>query len=157
MKYNDNGEYKDIYIKSFDTLPVGTEVDYDGETVPTGWTEVADPNTYSTDEVRIGTWIDGKPLYRKVVETTTPVVSTEGTLVNKSVSVGVSNVDFIYIDKAIIIGGGNYNANAVVSNMAFTYGVRFEVNPSNITIYGNSTTFSNLPAKVVVEYTKTTD
>ena len=42
MKYNDNGEYKDIYIKSFDTLPVGTEVDYDGETVPSGWTEVDD-------------------------------------------------------------------------------------------------------------------
>lgn len=40
MKYNDNGTYKDIYVKSFDTLPVGTEVDYDGNTVPTGWTEV---------------------------------------------------------------------------------------------------------------------
>ena len=40
MKYNDNGEYKDIYVKAFDTLPVGTEVDYDGETVPSGWTEV---------------------------------------------------------------------------------------------------------------------
>ena len=23
-------------------------------------------NTYSTDEIRIGTWIDGKPIYRKV-------------------------------------------------------------------------------------------
>jgi hypothetical protein len=41
MKYNDNGEYKDIYVKSFDTLPVGTEVDYDGNTVPTGWSEVS--------------------------------------------------------------------------------------------------------------------
>ena len=40
MKYNDNGTYKDIYVKAFDTLPVGTEVDYDGETVPTGWSEV---------------------------------------------------------------------------------------------------------------------
>ncbi len=40
MKYNDNGEYKDIYVKSFDTLPVGTEVDFDGETVPQGWTAV---------------------------------------------------------------------------------------------------------------------
>ena len=48
MKYNDNGTYKDIYIKSFDTLPVGTEVDYDGQTVPSGWTEV--------DEV--SEWID---------------------------------------------------------------------------------------------------
>jgi hypothetical protein len=47
MKYNDNGEYKDIYVKSYDTLPVGAEVDYDGETVPSGWTEV--------DEVETGT------------------------------------------------------------------------------------------------------
>ena len=44
MKYNDNGTYKDIYIKSFDTLPVGTEVDYDGQTVPSGWTEVPSTN-----------------------------------------------------------------------------------------------------------------
>lgn len=39
MKYNDNGEYKDIYVKAFDTLPVGTEVDFDGSVVPDGWTE----------------------------------------------------------------------------------------------------------------------
>ena len=47
MKYNDNGEYKDIYVKTFDTLPVGAEVDYDGSVVPDGWTEV--------DEVETGT------------------------------------------------------------------------------------------------------
>lgn len=41
MKYNDNGEYKDIYVKSFDTLPVGTEVDFDGDSVPSGWEEVS--------------------------------------------------------------------------------------------------------------------
>lgn len=40
MKYNDNGTYKDIYVKAFDTLPVGTEVDYDGNSVPDGWTQV---------------------------------------------------------------------------------------------------------------------
>lgn len=42
MKYNDNGTYKDIYVKSFDTLPVGTEVDYDGSVVPSGWTDTTD-------------------------------------------------------------------------------------------------------------------
>lgn len=41
MKYNDNGTYKDIYVKSFDTLPVGTEVDYDGDTAPTGYIQVS--------------------------------------------------------------------------------------------------------------------
>lgn len=42
MKYNDNGTYKDIYVKAIDTLPVGTEVDYTGSTVPAGWEEVDD-------------------------------------------------------------------------------------------------------------------
>ena len=36
--------YKDIYVKAFDTLPVGTEVDYDGNTVPDGWEEVPSAN-----------------------------------------------------------------------------------------------------------------
>lgn len=45
MKYNDNGEYKDIYIKTFDTLPVGTEVDYDGSVVPDGWSEISESYT----------------------------------------------------------------------------------------------------------------
>lgn len=45
MKYNDNGTYKDIYIKTFDTLPVGTEVDYDGETVPDGWSVISENYT----------------------------------------------------------------------------------------------------------------
>ena len=40
MKYNDNGTYKDIYVKAIDTLPVGTEVDFDGSVVPSGWTAV---------------------------------------------------------------------------------------------------------------------
>lgn len=40
MKYNDNGEIKNIIIKSGDTLPIGTEVEFDGETIPDGWEEV---------------------------------------------------------------------------------------------------------------------
>ena len=38
--YNDNGTPTQFKATTYDTLPVGTEVDYDGETVPTGWTEV---------------------------------------------------------------------------------------------------------------------
>ena len=111
---------------------------------------------YSTSETRIGTWL-GKPLYRKVIETTTPAVSTDGTLVNKSVAVNVDNVDFIYVDKAIVQGGGNYNVSAIISTMSFNNGLRFEVNSTNIVMYCNSTIYGNAPAKVVVEYTKTTD
>lgn len=42
MKYNDNGEWKDIIVKATDTLPIGTEVDYNGTDVPDGWEEVED-------------------------------------------------------------------------------------------------------------------
>ena len=39
MKYRDpvTGEFKDITVKASDTLPIGTIVDYDGTTVPSGW------------------------------------------------------------------------------------------------------------------------
>lgn len=53
MKYNDNGTYKDIYVKTFDTLPIGTEVDYDGQTVPSGWEEV-DNVLYTTPDTIVG-------------------------------------------------------------------------------------------------------
>lgn len=39
MKYNDNGEWKDIYVKTLDSLPTGAIVDYDGDTLPDGWVE----------------------------------------------------------------------------------------------------------------------
>ena len=50
---------------TYDNLPVGSVIDFDGDTVPTGYEEVTDPNNYSLEEQVIGTWIDGKPIYRK--------------------------------------------------------------------------------------------
>lgn len=40
MKYKYNNEWKDLTVKAGDTLPIGTIVDYDGDTVPTGYEEV---------------------------------------------------------------------------------------------------------------------
>ena len=42
MKYKDpkTGEYKDIFLKTGDTLPVGTIVEYDGDEVPAGYEEI---------------------------------------------------------------------------------------------------------------------
>ena len=47
-----------------DTIPVGSEFDYDGTTVPEGFEQVSDPTSYSSDEIVIGTWFR-KKLYRK--------------------------------------------------------------------------------------------
>lgn len=35
-----NGEKKQMIVKVGDTLPIGTEVDYDGTSVPNGWEQV---------------------------------------------------------------------------------------------------------------------
>lgn len=42
IKYGDpiTGEFKNTKVKVSDTLPVGTEVDYDGTDVPSGWEKV---------------------------------------------------------------------------------------------------------------------
>lgn len=92
MKYKDptTGNFKEINVKVADTLPVGSEVDYNGTTIPTGWEEVDSPNDYSTEETKIGTWIDGKPIYRKVFNFgQLPVTS------RKEINHGISNLNRI--------------------------------------------------------------
>lgn len=44
MKYKDpvTGEWKELYTKTADTLPVGTVVEFEGDEVPAGWEEVED-------------------------------------------------------------------------------------------------------------------
>ena len=62
---NTNKQLKDLLAHYGDTLPIGGIVNYDGSTVPEGYESVG--NDYSTNEINTGkTWIDGKPIYRKV-------------------------------------------------------------------------------------------
>ena len=156
MKYNDNGTYKDIYVKAFDTLPVGTEVDYDGETVPSGWTEVADPNTYSTNEVKIGTWIDGKPLYRKVIQTTIP---TSGNNQNVSFQNNIAIMKSV-TGFALQSASGGVNLILPYISMANSWSIYTYYNRANqeLVIENSGTTFmNNTTCYLIAEYTKTTD
>lgn len=163
MKYNDNGEYKDIYIKTFDTLPVGTEVDYDGETVPEGWSEVQD---YSTSEIDTGkVWINGKKIYRKVISDT--LGNTNGTW--KDISLFSTN----YVDKILsIVGTFNYT-NGAFNSIPFFRGTdanysnreyvlcNYNNNTGNFAIIAyhpnNYSLMSGQPFQVVIEYTKIND
>lgn len=48
MKYKDpvTGEMKTLSVKAADTLPIGTIVDYDGDTVPDGWEQIVEPGSF---------------------------------------------------------------------------------------------------------------
>ena len=58
---------------------------------------VANKNIYSTSETRIGTWIDGKPLYRRIISDT--LGTTNGSW--KGITITTSN----YIKKVVSITG----------------------------------------------------
>ena len=99
-------------------------------------------DVYSTNETVVGTWIDGKPIYRKVVTlSTTKTIDMSGV----SISHGISNINIPIDCKGI------NNTACAVSNL-------FWVNTKNST----SGTFYNAEGLegvkfLVFEYTKTTD
>lgn len=61
--------------------------------------------TYSTVEKKIGTWTDGKPLYRKVITTTKSFSNTTMTVAH-----GVTNMDRMFVENAYF-----YNASSGIS------------------------------------------
>ena len=48
----------------------------------------ASSEVYSTDEIEIGTWIDGKPIYQKVVPVTLSSVAKSGSIASDSTQIG---------------------------------------------------------------------
>ena len=156
--YNDNGTPTNIKTTTFDTLPVGAEVDYDGSVVPDGWTEVVDPNTYSTDEVRIGTWIDGKPLYRKVV-TYTNQSSWGATNTKTTVKVahGIVNKDIVV--RCSMTNSRNQQfpwVDGTENNVTSWTGI-VNIDATDINIYIINDSWVSRTWYFTLEYTKTTD
>ena len=137
---------------SIDTLPVGSIFEYDGSTVPDGYIEVVDENEYSTAEQRIGTWIDGKPLYRKVVS---QIGFSNGIT---SVEHNISNVDMIWIENAFMTAYGQTQMLPLYlyNSATETDPVSAKVDKTNFQIITNSG-WGNWTVYAILHYTKTTD
>ena len=119
--------------------------------------------TYSKKEKKIGYWINGKPLYRKVIKTTTPTVETNGTDVWKQET--IQNVDFGFITDVFYIKDTTsttmyqniqwhgYEKNRIRCNFLRNK----NTNKGIVEIVSNNTLYNNLEVIVIVEYTKTAD
>lgn len=109
-------------------------------------------NTYSTTETRIGTWIDGKPLYRKVINAGT-ITASNTTIEN------IQNIDTLVSIKGSAYSsqfGQKYGIPNVHNDMS-SYYINLLVSGNGVVIrYGSGfSQFNNVFA--ILEYTKTTD
>jgi len=145
MKYKDptTGDFKTIKIRATDELPVGSEIDVDDNTeIPVGWEETDDFNSYSTTEKKIGTWIDGKPIYRIVASINLQNYTSWTNLVH------ISNL------KRVINIYGSLNNINIPRYESSSYFTQFLYENNYIKVMCNGNTGSGY---LVIEYTKTTD
>lgn len=105
-------------------------------------------NEYSTEERVIGKWIDGKPLYRKVLSATLP--STTGSSVADLTSLHIGSL--VQIDSVTTTGAILPNNYKDVNNNGYSLYVNGTSLLAQLTsaVYGRS-------INVILEYTKTTD
>ena len=137
-----------------DTLPIGSIIDYDGDTVPDGYEEVDD---YSTSEVFTGKlWIDGKKIYRKVYEVTKAQTSNN----NPDIPTNVSNIDTIISEDGILVRSDNQFTKIPANFDNQSWWVYFsDISKTIIRVRIGQSLYDNAFVKlfVVIQYTKTTD
>ena len=110
---------------------------------------------YSTEEVRIGTWIDGKPLYRRVV---TGVVTT----LNTDLDVGdpIPDIETVASVVGTFTNGGGYwypHQTFVNDSSSITAFISAKVSQGRIQVRTSFSLLVNQKCYITVEYTKTTD
>lgn len=124
---------------------------------------------YSIEETVIGQWIDGKPIYRRVLQFNTPSKEQDSTYVD------AYTVSDINIDTLISYYGNIYGTpttpELVMNCVSFMrndtngyyigYNISTAINTANnnllVRMLINSATHTNKPVILTVEYTKTTD
>lgn len=139
-----------------------TEAQYDALTddekengvylIPGNTSKTPDPsgNVYSAEETITGTWIDGKPLYRKVLQFTSPNETSEASVTTISTTFRLTNQHGFLLSKngeQIPIGFSDTNA-LVVACVKSNGDIRMHVSMSH---------YTSCDCFLVIEYTKTTD
>lgn len=124
-------------------------------------------DTYSTDEIAIGTWIDGKTIYRKVVEYGVLPSITSGNYKQISITIGTEITKFIDIKALLQYGTTSMIASPSFSNIQMTPSTTHstyiaDVEKAKITLFGAGqkvmfyygADWSNYSATIIVEYIK---
>jgi hypothetical protein len=129
-------------------VEVGTIVHIEDDApVPEGYVEVK--SGYSTNEVKTGEyWIDGKPIYRKVIHF---VTSSE--LIG--IPIGISNLERI-VDFRGCADWFPINFTTFDNGTPYFVATQYRIEQGQI-IHICSSDYANRQAYAIIEYTKTTD
>ena len=109
-------------------------------------------NNYSTDEQKIGTWVDGKPLYQKMVIIKGSQIGSIQAVDNKYLH-NIKNVDHIWISDGYLRIEAN-DANYILASphrIFWCDKTYVAVKPTSATDYKNYDLY------FILRYTKTTD
>lgn len=110
-------------------------------------------NNYSTGEQVIGTWIDGKPLYRKVIQ---PVIVIGANAI-VSVPHGISNLSQVLkVDATLFWGNKTYPFPAIYEDLSKQVAINY-IDSTNVYIKSFGENWSTQITTIILEYTKTTD
>lgn len=127
---------------------------------------VVGQDVYSTDAVVIGEWIDGKPIYRKVIKTTLTNPSDIGIDINDTVD------SFVSVRGNAYDSGNNYTIDwslPFARHDSFAYQIGIQGNNDYSTasgsqrkntvrlVFGSNLVNRTWKVEIIVEYTKTTD
>lgn len=116
---------------------------------------------YSTTEQVIGTWINGKPLYRRLLTGTIASTSSDGTYSNVTADIA-DNIDFAYIKLQIAKRTDDTVVNMPrpyidFSNQVWTQSNCLITSAKKLQVSNSTTELNQGTYYVWVEYTKTTD
>jgi hypothetical protein len=132
-------------------VPAGSVIGWDSSSsIPEGYEEIDNPDNFSTSETKIGTWIDGKPIYR-IVLTGTKVSGTNLLIdLPQNIDKVVTYYGTLNIPNGFKFPLDHYESSTVYHRSSIKGTGQFE-------LAGGTGTYSNGAVILIVEYTKTTD
>ena len=115
---------------------------------------------YTTDEEEVGTWIDGRPIYRKTVEyTNSSTIGVSGALATIDIPHSISNFDMVIKPPEVVTSTGNIfpilNASASTTTVQSSVSIAF-VNTTNIQMRLINQTLSSRTFYITLDYVKST-
>lgn len=113
---------------------------------------VENAQVYSQEEQVIGTWIDGKPLYRKIITGSCPSVANQ--------NIAVAEYSYLNVEQITSYYGMSFDGAGTAMGLDFSSGDPYKlltyVSTTDIKQYAGSSLVSET-FRITIEYTKTTD